>query len=157
MSTCHIYMSGSTRVHKHSRHHCMPEYGSESWTLHVYACICICKAFERCLLIALSVMKVIEVDFIVVWLFYSFNDIFISSWVYKIFVRIVWIAWWLSQQLRPCRSCNTKPCYPSWAWFDCFSFISHTGYFFFYHLFHSGGCIDNRSTSNPDPLATPTP
>ena len=47
MSTRHIYMSGSTRVHKCSRRHYMPEYGSESRTLHLCVCICICEACER--------------------------------------------------------------------------------------------------------------
>ena len=42
MSTWRIYMLGSIRVHKHSRHPCMPEYSSESWTLHLCVCICIC-------------------------------------------------------------------------------------------------------------------
>ena len=83
MSTWHIYMLGSTRVHKHLRRPCMPEYSSESWTLRIYACVCICKACERCLLMELNVMKIIEVDFVVVWIFYSFNDVFVSSWVYK--------------------------------------------------------------------------
>ena len=59
-------MSGSTRVHKHSRCPCMPEYGSKPQTLHIYACICICKACEKCLSIELDVTKVIEVDLIVV-------------------------------------------------------------------------------------------
>ena len=31
----------------------------------------------------LSVMKIIEVDFVVIWIFYSFNDVFVSSWIYK--------------------------------------------------------------------------
>ena len=57
----------------------MPEYGSESQTLHLCACICICEACERCLLIELSVMKIIEVDFVVPGIFYSFNDVFVSS------------------------------------------------------------------------------
>ena len=35
-------------------------------TLHIYACICICEACERCLLMELSVMKIIEVNFVVV-------------------------------------------------------------------------------------------
>ena len=71
---------------------CMPIYNSELRTLHIYACVCICEACERCFLIELSVMKIIEINFIVVWIFYSFNDIFVSSWVCKIFVRMVWIA-----------------------------------------------------------------
>ena len=32
---------------------------------------------------ALSVMKVIGIAFVVVLIFYSFNDVFVSSWVYK--------------------------------------------------------------------------
>ena len=92
MSTQCIYMSGSTRVHKCSCRPCMPEYGSESWTSCIYACVCICEAWERCLLIALSVMKVIEVDFVVVWIFCSFKDVFVSSWVYKMFMMIDWVA-----------------------------------------------------------------
>ena len=92
MSTQHIYMLGSTRVHKHSCHPCMPEYGSESRTPHTYACICICEACERCLSMALGVVKVIGIDFIVVLVFYSFNNVFVSCWVYKIFIRIDWIA-----------------------------------------------------------------
>ena len=44
----------------------MPEYGSELGTLHVYACICICEACEGCLLMALGVMKMVEVDFVVI-------------------------------------------------------------------------------------------
>ena len=65
MSIRRIYMSGSTRVHKRSRRPCMPEYSSASRTLHIYACGCICEECERCLLIVLSVMKIVEVDFIV--------------------------------------------------------------------------------------------
>ena len=83
MSTRCIYMLGSTRVHKHLHCPCMPECGSESWTLHIYACVCICETCERCLLMELSVMKIVEVDFVVVWIFCSFNDVFVSSWVYK--------------------------------------------------------------------------
>ena len=41
---------------------------------------------------ALGVMKVIEIDFVVVLIFYSFNNVFVSCWVYKIFIRIDWIA-----------------------------------------------------------------
>ena len=73
-------------------HPCMPEYSSESQTLCIYACVCICETCERCLLMELNVMKIIEVDFIVVWIFYSFNDVFVSSWVYKMFMGIDWIA-----------------------------------------------------------------
>ena len=89
MSTQRIYMSGSTRVHKHSRCPCMPEYGSESQTLHIYACVCICEACERYLSMELSVMKIIGVDFIVVWIFCSFNDVFISSYTFKMFLKLI--------------------------------------------------------------------
>ena len=89
MSTQHIYMSGSTRVHKHLRRPCMPEYGSESWTLCLCVCICICEACERYLSMELSVMKIIGVDFIVVWIFCSFNDIFISSYTFKMFWKLI--------------------------------------------------------------------
>ena len=65
MSIWCIYMSGSIRVHKRLRCPCMPEYGSKPRTLHLCVCICICEECERCLLIVLSVMKIVEVDFIV--------------------------------------------------------------------------------------------
>ena len=39
----------------------------------------------------LGVMKVIGIDFIVVLIFYSFNDVFVSSWVYKMFMEIDWL------------------------------------------------------------------
>ena len=42
------------------------EYGSNSQTLCIYVCVCICEACERCLLMELSVMKIVEVDFVVV-------------------------------------------------------------------------------------------
>ena len=86
MSTWCIYMLGSTRVHKCSHHPCMSEYNSKLWTLHIYACICICEACERCLLMEFGVMKIIEVDLIVVLIFYSFKDVFVSSWFYKMFL-----------------------------------------------------------------------
>ena len=89
MSTWRIYMLGSTRVHKCSRRPCMPEYGSESWTLHLYVCICICEACERYLSMELSVMKIIGVDFDVVWIFCSFNDVFISSYTFKMFWKLI--------------------------------------------------------------------
>ena len=66
MSTWCIYMLGSTRVHKHLHRPCMPEYDSKSRTLHIYACICICEACERCLSMVFDVMKIIEVDFVIV-------------------------------------------------------------------------------------------
>ena len=53
----------------------MPEYGSESQTLCIYACICIWKACKKCLLMKLDVMKIIEVNLIVVLIFYSFNNV----------------------------------------------------------------------------------
>ena len=37
---------------------------------------------------AFSVMKLIGVDFDFVLIFYSFNEVFVSSWVYRIFVGI---------------------------------------------------------------------
>ena len=46
-------------------------------------------ACEGCLLMAFNVMKLIGIDFIVVVIFYSFNDVFVSSWVYRIFMGIV--------------------------------------------------------------------
>ena len=69
-----IYMSGSIRVHKCFRHPCMPEYSSKSQTLCIYACICICEACKKCLLMKINVMKIIEVDLIVVLIFYSFKQ-----------------------------------------------------------------------------------
>ena len=51
MSIQRIYMLGSIRVHKGSHCPYMPEYGFKSRTLHIYACVCICKACEMCLLI----------------------------------------------------------------------------------------------------------
>ena len=89
MSTRHKYMLGSTRVHKCSCCPCMPEYGSKSWTLCLYVCICICEACERYLLMELSVMKIIGVDFVVVWIFCSFNDVFISSYTFKMFWKLI--------------------------------------------------------------------
>ena len=35
---------------------------------------------------AFSVTKLIEVDFNIVSIFYSFNNVFVSSWVYRMFV-----------------------------------------------------------------------
>ena len=89
MSTWRIYMSGSTRVHKCLCCPCMPEYGSESWTLRLYVCICICEACERYLSMELSVMKIIGADFVVVWIFCSFNDVFISSYTFKMFWKLI--------------------------------------------------------------------
>ena len=89
MSTWRIYMSGSTRVHKCSRRPCMPEYGSESWTLHLYVCTCICEACERYLSMGLSVMKIVGVNFVVVWIFCSFNDVFITSYTFKMFWKLI--------------------------------------------------------------------
>ena len=82
MSIRRIYMSGSIRVHKCSRRPCMPEYGSELRTLHLYVCICICEACKRYLSMQLSVMKIIGVDVVVVWIFCSFNDVFISFYIF---------------------------------------------------------------------------
>ena len=39
-----------------------------------------------------SVMKLIGIDFIVVLIFYSFNNVFVSSCVYKMFMGIDWVA-----------------------------------------------------------------
>ena len=36
-----------------------------------------------------NAMKLIEVDLVVVLIFYSFNDVLVSSWVYRIFMGIV--------------------------------------------------------------------
>ena len=79
MSPWCIYKSGSTRVHKYSRRPYMPECGSKSRTLCVYVSICICEACKRCLSMALDEMKVIGVGFIVILIFYSFNNVFVSS------------------------------------------------------------------------------
>ena len=89
MSIQCIYMLGSTRVHKCSCRPCMPEYGSKSWTLRLCVCICICEACERYLLMELSVMKIIGVNFIVVWIFCSFNNVFISSYTFKMFWKLI--------------------------------------------------------------------
>ena len=35
---------------------------------------------------AFGVTKLIEVDFNVISIFYSFNDVFVSSWVYRMFM-----------------------------------------------------------------------
>ena len=40
---------------------------------------------------ALGVMKVIGIDFVVVLIFYPFYDVFVSSWVYKMFMGIDWL------------------------------------------------------------------
>ena len=86
MSTWRIYMSGSTRVHKCSHCPCMPEYGSESQTLCVYACICIWMACEWYWSMVFSEMKLIGADFFVVWIFYSFNNVLL---VLK-FIECLW-------------------------------------------------------------------
>ena len=39
-----------------------------------------------------SVMKIIEIDFIVILIFYSVNNVFVSSCVYKMFMGIQWVA-----------------------------------------------------------------
>ena len=66
MSTWHIYMLVSIRVHKHSHCPYMPEYGSEPQTLHLCVCICICEACESCLLMEYSIMKTVGIGFDVV-------------------------------------------------------------------------------------------
>ena len=38
---------------------------------------------------ALGVMKVIGIDFVVVLIFYPFYDVFVSSWVYKMFRALI--------------------------------------------------------------------
>ena len=40
----------------------------------------------------LGVMKVIGIDFTVVLIFYSFNNVFVSSGVCRLFMRIDWVA-----------------------------------------------------------------
>ena len=70
----------------------MPEYGSTLQTLHVCVSIFICEACERCLSMEFGVMKVIGIDFIVVLIFYSLNDVFVSSCFYKMFMGIDWVA-----------------------------------------------------------------
>ena len=79
MSTWCIYRLGSTRVHKCLCHPYMPEYSSASRALHVYVSICICEACKRCLSMEFGVIKLIGIDSIVVLIFYSFNDVFVSS------------------------------------------------------------------------------
>ena len=91
MSIRHIYRSGSTRVHKCLRCPYTSEYGSTLQTPHVYVSICIWEACERCLLMEFSVMKLIGIDFDIISMFYSFNDAFVSSWVYKMFMGIDWL------------------------------------------------------------------
>ena len=39
-----------------------------------------------------GVIKVIEIDFIVILIFYSFNHVFVSSCVYKMFMGIDWVS-----------------------------------------------------------------
>ena len=34
-------------------------------------------------------MEIVEVDFVVVWIFYSFNDVFISSYSFKVFWKLI--------------------------------------------------------------------
>ena len=36
-------------------------------------------------------MKLIGIDFNIVLIFYSFNDVFVSSWAYKMFMEIGWL------------------------------------------------------------------
>ena len=40
----------------------------------------------------MDVMKLIGIDFIVVLIFYSCNNVFVSSCVYKMFVGVDWVA-----------------------------------------------------------------
>ena len=59
-------------------------------------------------------MKVIGIDFVVVLIFYSFNDVFVSSWVYKMFM---WIDWLLSDYHNTPHSshpCPLSPSSPQW-------------------------------------------
>ena len=70
----------------------MSEYSSALQTLHVYVSICICEACKRSLSMELGVMKLIGIDFIVVLIFYSFNNVFVSSCVYKMFMGIDWVT-----------------------------------------------------------------
>ena len=37
-------------------------------------------------------MKIVEVDLIVVCIFYSFNCVFVSSYIYKMFLKVNWVA-----------------------------------------------------------------
>ena len=73
-----IYRLGSMRVHKCLHCPYMPEYGSTSQKLHVYVSICICESCKRCLLMEFSVTKLIGINFIVVLIFYSLNNVFVS-------------------------------------------------------------------------------
>ena len=41
---------------------------------------------------AFGVIKLIEVDFNIVSISYFFNDVFVSSWVYRMFMGIDWVA-----------------------------------------------------------------
>ena len=41
---------------------------------------------------AFNIMELIGVDLVVVLIVYSFYDVFISSWVYRMFMEIVWVA-----------------------------------------------------------------
>ena len=39
-----------------------------------------------------GVTKLIGIAFVVVSIFYSFNNVFVSSWVCRLFMRIDWVA-----------------------------------------------------------------
>ena len=137
MSTWCIYMLGSTRVHKRLCRPCMPEYSSESWTLHLYVCICICEACERYLSMELGVMKIIGVDFIVVWIFCSFNDVFISSYTFKMFWKLIGLLsnYHNMSQLAPCPYIAPIPVQEP-------SVMTHTGTFLLKSTgFNIGDCI----------------
>ena len=55
-------------------------------------CVCICEACERCLSMEFGVTKLIGIDFVVVLIFYSFNNVFVGSCVCGLFMRINWVA-----------------------------------------------------------------
>ena len=127
-------MSGSTRVHKRSRRPCMPEYSSESWTLRLNVCICICEAYKRYLSMELSVMKIIGVDFIVVWIFCSFNDAFISSYTFKMFWNLIGLlSNYHNRYLRPSGefSVHVSDCdetlWRAWRYLSCVSCVCAFG------------------------------
>ena len=120
MSIQCIYMSVSTRVHKCLRRPCMPEYGSEPRTLHIYVCVCIYYACERCLSMELSVMKIVEVDLIVVWIFYSFNSVFVSSYIYKMFWKLIGLLSSYHNNGRQPHFCETGTVSPNVACLSTF-------------------------------------
>ena len=83
MSIWCIYSSGSIRVHKHLLIRLNAAPNRKHF---VCVSICIWMACEGCLSMAFNVIKLIGVDFDDILIFYSFNDVFVSSWVYRIFV-----------------------------------------------------------------------